>query len=120
MAFLQSLRNFWVVAFEYGAQNKNPEMTENLFDLLFLIHFCVSLSLFLVANDVITLFNSFFRNFRDFHGFVVSSIFEFSTCPKKLTESFGLDATAVQSYIEICVRLSSSHSLISNIIPAWS
>ena len=56
-------------------------MTENLFffsffGLFFSIHFCVCISLFLVADDAITLFNSFFRDFRGFRGFLDFQVFD--------------------------------------------
>ena len=67
-------RDFRVFVFGYRAQSKKPEITENLyFRVIFLkiyqICFCVCLSLFLLAEFVISLYNCYFHDFRDFRVF---------------------------------------------------
>ena len=68
--------DFRVFIFGYSAQNENPEITENLYFTVFFlklyqIRFCVCLSLFLLAEFVIPLYNYYFRDFRGFCDFRV-------------------------------------------------
>ena len=71
-----NFRDFRDFVFGYRAQNENPEITENLYFTVFFlklyqIRFCVCLSLFLLAEFVIPLYNCCFPDFRGFRDFRV-------------------------------------------------
>ena len=71
-----TFRHFRVFVFGYRAQNENSEIMENLYFTVFFLKlyqicFCVCLSLFLLAEFVIPLYNCYFRDFRGFREFRV-------------------------------------------------
>ena len=76
LALLQHFCAFQVFVFGCRAQKENPEITENLYFTVFFLKlyqicFCVSLSLFLLPEFVIPLFNCYFCDFRGFRDFRV-------------------------------------------------
>ena len=82
LALLQHFCAFQVFVFGCRAQKENPEITENLYFTVFFLKlyqicFCVSLSLFLLPEFVIPLFNCYFRDFRDFLDFWVFDLANF-------------------------------------------
>ena len=85
LALLQHFCAFQVFVFGCRAQKENPEITENLYFTVFFLKlyqicFCVSLSLFLLPEFVIPLFNCYFRDFRDFLDFWVFDLANFRRC----------------------------------------
>ena len=71
-----NFHDFRVFVFGYRAQNEN--MQNLYFTVFFLklyqIRFCVCLSLVLLAEFVIPLYNCYFRDFRGFRDFRVSDL----------------------------------------------
>ena len=77
-----TFRDFGVFIFGYRAQNENSEITENLYFTVFFlklyqIRFCVCLSLFLLTEFVIPLYNCYFCDFRDFRDFRVFDLAQY-------------------------------------------
>ena len=69
------MRDFQGFVFGYTAQNENLKITENLYFFsfflpkLYQIGFVYLFFYFVVVDNAITLFNSFFHDFRGFNDF---------------------------------------------------
>ena len=71
-----NFHDFRLFVFGYRTQNEKPEIMENVYFTVFFlklyeIRFCVCLSLLLLAEFVIPLYNCYFRDFCGFRHFRV-------------------------------------------------